>query len=1522
MPYDAGLRAAPSLLQHPGTQDASAAALLDRLPLEEPAGARRILQTLSAHGSWSARLTAQLLEFLPLLSAAVAREVLPALPQIVGESDNEVRLLLEALKQLMSAERTLLLPVIGTLGEVQLPEALKPELAQLALGALPLADESDLPTLVRCLMHSLNAANASLVLRGLRQQLGALRAETLSLLLQVVCNTLRVSSSAVRALLRLCASAAELTRWDTLLLLLLLQLPRHAAAAAASLAGALRRGALADSVFGDAVVHGPLLGRAVRALPALSAALLAHSHPLVQRRGARLAEIIFASHPSVRRELLAQTIAATFSGGATGVAAARALGRFSASQPATLAGEWALLHESLAHAPRLPPSLFGALARCLAVAAREEPRLRPPLLVYVQKHLLAPPAAADDDAPAFGAAVLVSHALLAAGELPDTEACAILEWLVGALPLARGASATISWRLIARAVPRLPSHVLRALCACELPQALRATGLTVPSLATVPAPSVPTAATVAASAAAPVVRAMRSSAAAAACGCVWLGQLAARAEREPSRLALLRALLRCAFVCSKALRPSNAQASDCTSRTMPAAVTTSDVLLGLPTAADALQWGLGVPPTLAACERRMGLELLLPRSARPALEPEADYGGGEEDEEARDGEEEVVADGGDGGDAAGGGGEVTPEGVSLALARHCVCAVALIGEVVACAATRRDPLSHAMLRRLRDLFYLRKLGAACLQPMLGSASGADGAPAPPPATAAARAADERAREKSRVALISQLRSRLLSEALCEAGLRALLPCARTAGAAGGGPRLFGGLRLSLLSEWWARVQTHAAPLPLRGASPSFGVESDADDDGCSDDDEDAGVDEGTGGRGVCGSGSGFEKSARALEILTAWSEVLCVTCADARTRVAAAAGPRAAALEREWRADLHSLVLTYRLLATALSRAASHGSVTAVLARADALRATDDAAAGGAASACAAMRGTEMDTVVSAGATWADRLALQLELLPDAHLAAALLHVLELLPPPAATAGARWHGVRALCLLFPSSYADLARLLPPPALPTLPAAIATARAAAAAARCPLCSRHAALSSLVQRAFASAGAAHRLLLARALLAAADEVADPQLAIPGTIVASPAPRAAVPLLEAPTARAPLLLLLLPEIGAALHELRPAAPAALPAALLALTRATALGARTATVLREQLEPLSTAALAAGTSAICACAAALCVAVQEALHRCASCRCLPGCTLAPRVLAPAAALAAELLSTLRRLCAFLQRPPPIAAAAAAPATATADGRSHGQRPKMVAGARAVVRLPAAAPARRSGVQRGAGMPRDPDGSGSGSDSASGSDDETAVDQALSAPLVVEDTAPPNGARRGGAQLGPPRLLLRLEQLEQQLRELRGTHHIPDGVGGGDGYSDSRDGVAEGQAPGGGVAAQLWGRPPRGSAGRLLRALCASERRGAAAADDDEVRGRESDEEVFGGAQNLDGETSDDDIRADDGYSSWGSGDEAGERDDAEASDSDSGFSRRFIAKRRRLEDDDDDPGHTTTIVWRSRVE
>ena len=61
-------------------------------------------------------------------------------------------------------------------------------------------------------MQSLTAASTGRVLRGLRAQLGAVRAETLALLLQVVCNRLHVNGAAARALLQLCGGAAQLTR--------------------------------------------------------------------------------------------------------------------------------------------------------------------------------------------------------------------------------------------------------------------------------------------------------------------------------------------------------------------------------------------------------------------------------------------------------------------------------------------------------------------------------------------------------------------------------------------------------------------------------------------------------------------------------------------------------------------------------------------------------------------------------------------------------------------------------------------------------------------------------------------------------------------------------------------------------------------------------------------------------------------------------------------------------------------------------------------------------------------------------------------------------------------------------------------------------------------------------------------------------------------------------------------------------------------------------------------------------------
>jgi hypothetical protein len=196
-------------------------------------------------------------------------------PQLLGDTDEEMCQLVVVVKELIAADRTLMLPAIGALGEVALPEAHKPELAQLALGALPLADESDLPTLVRCVLGALPPAQAGRTLRQLRSQLGAVSSGTLALLLQVVANTLRVNGGTARALLTQTGAASHLTRWEAMLLLLLLPMPRHAAAATQALSRALCRGALTAAELVACATDSALPAIVLPRLPPLCAALLA-----------------------------------------------------------------------------------------------------------------------------------------------------------------------------------------------------------------------------------------------------------------------------------------------------------------------------------------------------------------------------------------------------------------------------------------------------------------------------------------------------------------------------------------------------------------------------------------------------------------------------------------------------------------------------------------------------------------------------------------------------------------------------------------------------------------------------------------------------------------------------------------------------------------------------------------------------------------------------------------------------------------------------------------------------------------------------------------------------------------------------------------------------------------------------------------------------------------------------------------------------------------------------------------------
>ena len=539
-PLPVVLRIAPSLLRHPVACAPATQALLDRLPFEEPPAARRIAQLLAANGGRTAERTARVLDVLGVSPAPVARELLGCAAQLVGDTEEELACLVDTVKQLIATDRTLMLPALGALGEVALPEALKPELARLALGALPLADEPDLPTLLRCVLGTVAPARAGQTLRAMHAQLGAVAGGTLALLLQVVGNTLRVNGAIARSLLAQCGAASVLGRWDVLLLLLLLPLPRHTAVATQALSRALRRGALSASQLADCAVDAALPAAALDRLPALAAALLADTAANAPAHGAALACALVASSAagcggpsgmhapshlstgggasssaafslspseatgtsagwdghvpgeaaaadatlsSLNARALSEVLSALFGPPSAAAAAAAALAALAERAPHKLGSGWPLLHEAMAHAPKLAPWLLPPFCECLAAATACQPALRPPLLLFIQKHAFGSGPALGhapytDSGASFDAALLLAERLVRTrGALDAADAALVVRWLVQAVPLTPSA---LGWQMIGRCAVHMPDTECDAMLASTLPDSLLSHGIAFP----------------------------------------------------------------------------------------------------------------------------------------------------------------------------------------------------------------------------------------------------------------------------------------------------------------------------------------------------------------------------------------------------------------------------------------------------------------------------------------------------------------------------------------------------------------------------------------------------------------------------------------------------------------------------------------------------------------------------------------------------------------------------------------------------------------------------------------------------------------------------------------------------------------------------------------------------------------------------------------------------------------------------------------------------------------------------------
>ena len=141
----------PSLLLDVDSQVATAELLFARLPLCEDDEIKAILNLMCMNCSPTPLITLGLMNMLECVNPLLIVEVVP---QLCGNTPAEVAVVVEAFKNLVDTDRTFLPPVLGALGQLNLPKALAQEVFDLARESLGLVDENDTPAVIKCLMQT------------------------------------------------------------------------------------------------------------------------------------------------------------------------------------------------------------------------------------------------------------------------------------------------------------------------------------------------------------------------------------------------------------------------------------------------------------------------------------------------------------------------------------------------------------------------------------------------------------------------------------------------------------------------------------------------------------------------------------------------------------------------------------------------------------------------------------------------------------------------------------------------------------------------------------------------------------------------------------------------------------------------------------------------------------------------------------------------------------------------------------------------------------------------------------------------------------------------------------------------------------------------------------------------------------------------------------------------------------------------------------------------------------------------
>jgi hypothetical protein len=82
--------------------------------------------------------------------------IIDALSTIAGDTEFELDIIIEKYKELINIDRKLLVPIIGSLAEFDLSKTVRNQAFQMCGAALSIVDETDVPTVVRTLLHTMS----------------------------------------------------------------------------------------------------------------------------------------------------------------------------------------------------------------------------------------------------------------------------------------------------------------------------------------------------------------------------------------------------------------------------------------------------------------------------------------------------------------------------------------------------------------------------------------------------------------------------------------------------------------------------------------------------------------------------------------------------------------------------------------------------------------------------------------------------------------------------------------------------------------------------------------------------------------------------------------------------------------------------------------------------------------------------------------------------------------------------------------------------------------------------------------------------------------------------------------------------------------------------------------------------------------------------------------------------------------------------------------------------------------------